>query len=207
MIADTVLCFDRDSTIDVNPHPDHDAVPIAWVKAWAHAPEHEHIDVWATGNQRLAGEARIPGTEHARSCWERLEGRDPSDEYPTEESTVLSLSRRVLRTILPNLDTTFSRENHDYQPGRRDRLRLIKDCYEHPDSGYEDLPRFLVVDNATLSDIDGEGWQWWLPWEFTESVRHRGEPLTVPDTTDYPNKPVGLDDREAQYTLSASILQ
>ena len=61
-VVDTVLCFDRDYTIDVNAHPEYDAVPLAWVKAWAHSPEYDHIDVWATGNQHLITEAQIPGT-------------------------------------------------------------------------------------------------------------------------------------------------
>jgi hypothetical protein len=54
-----VLAFDRDWTVDVNPHPHRDAVPLEWVRYWAHEAEHE---VWAIGNQDLVEEADIPGT-------------------------------------------------------------------------------------------------------------------------------------------------
>jgi HEAT repeat protein len=54
-----VLAFDRDWTVDVNPHPNRDAVPLAWVRYWAHEVGHE---VWAIGNQDLVDEAEIPGT-------------------------------------------------------------------------------------------------------------------------------------------------
>jgi hypothetical protein len=54
-----VLAFDRDWTVDVNPHPHRDAVPLTWVRYWAHETNHE---VWAIGNQDLVEEADIPGT-------------------------------------------------------------------------------------------------------------------------------------------------
>jgi hypothetical protein len=54
-----VLAFDRDWTVDLNPHPRHEAVPLRWVRQWAHETEHE---VWAIGNQDLVEEADIPGT-------------------------------------------------------------------------------------------------------------------------------------------------
>lgn len=54
-----VLAFDRDWTVDVNPHPRHEAIPLEWVRYWAHDTEHE---VWAIGNQDLVKEADIPGT-------------------------------------------------------------------------------------------------------------------------------------------------
>jgi hypothetical protein len=53
-----VLAFDRDWTVDLNPNPNHDAVPLEWVEYWAHASDHE---VWAIGNQDLVDEAEIPG--------------------------------------------------------------------------------------------------------------------------------------------------
>ena len=55
-----VLAFDRDWTVDVNPHPNRDAVPLEWVRYWAHERPHE---VWAIGNQDLVAEAQIPGVE------------------------------------------------------------------------------------------------------------------------------------------------
>jgi len=53
-----VFAFDRDWTIDVNPHPRHDAVPLEWVRHLAHETPHA---VYAIGNQTLAEEAAIPG--------------------------------------------------------------------------------------------------------------------------------------------------
>lgn len=53
-----VLAFDRDWTVDLNPAPGKQAVPLEWVTYWA---ESEH-ECWATGNQRLVEEAGIPGT-------------------------------------------------------------------------------------------------------------------------------------------------
>lgn len=63
-----VLAFDRDWTVDVNPHPHREAVPLAWVQYWAHDTEHE---VWAIGNQDLVDEADIPGTVE---CIRRRDG-------------------------------------------------------------------------------------------------------------------------------------
>jgi len=55
-----VLAFDRDWTVDVNPHPNRAAVPLEWVRYWAHERPHE---IWAIGNQNLVDEADIPGIE------------------------------------------------------------------------------------------------------------------------------------------------
>jgi HEAT repeat protein len=54
----TVFAFDRDWTVDVNPHPRHEAVPLEWVRHLAHETSHP---VYAIGNQDLAEEAAIPG--------------------------------------------------------------------------------------------------------------------------------------------------
>jgi hypothetical protein len=53
-----VFAFDRDWTVDVNPHPHHEAVPLEWVRHLAHETAHA---VYAIGNQDLATEAAIPG--------------------------------------------------------------------------------------------------------------------------------------------------
>jgi hypothetical protein len=53
-----VFAFDRDWTVDVNPHPRHEAVPLEWVRHLAHQTDHP---VYAIGNQTLAEEAAIPG--------------------------------------------------------------------------------------------------------------------------------------------------
>lgn len=57
-----VLAFDRDWTVDVNPPPDREAVPLDWVQYWAHKTDHE---VWAIGKQDLVYEAGIPGVVEA----------------------------------------------------------------------------------------------------------------------------------------------
>ncbi|WP_246084449.1 adaptin protein [Salinadaptatus halalkaliphilus] len=57
-----VLAFDRDWTVDVNPPPNREAVPLEWVRYWAHEADHQ---VWAIGNQDLVYEAGIPGVVEA----------------------------------------------------------------------------------------------------------------------------------------------
>lgn len=57
-----VLAFDRDWTVDVNPYPGREAVPLEWIRYWASKTEHK---VWAIGNQRLVEEADIPGVAEA----------------------------------------------------------------------------------------------------------------------------------------------
>lgn len=64
-----VFAFDRDQTVDVNPHAEKEAVPLEWVKHLATETEHE---VWTIGNQTLTEEARIPGMNE---CVERLRKR------------------------------------------------------------------------------------------------------------------------------------
>jgi hypothetical protein len=39
-----VLAFDRDETVDVNPHPEKQAVPLSWIQ---HLNEETHHEVWA----------------------------------------------------------------------------------------------------------------------------------------------------------------
>lgn len=58
-----VLCFDRDQTIGLNPHPDMDPVPLSWIQFYAHKTP---LHVWATGNQQLQIEAGIPTPYEAR---------------------------------------------------------------------------------------------------------------------------------------------
>jgi hypothetical protein len=53
-----VFAFDRDFTVDLNPHPTRQAVPLDWVQTLAHETHHR---VYAIGNQDLADEAAIPG--------------------------------------------------------------------------------------------------------------------------------------------------
>ena len=74
-----VLAFDRDWTVDVNPHPRRKAVPLEWVRYWAHEAGYE---VWAIGNQDLVEEADIPGTvESIRQRDGHVDALGEQDEY------------------------------------------------------------------------------------------------------------------------------
>ncbi len=77
-----VFAFDRDWTVDVNPHPRHDAVLLEWVRHLAHETDHA---VYAIGNQTLAEEAAIPGVvdivgRHPDE-WDHWLGGKQSDGY------------------------------------------------------------------------------------------------------------------------------
>ena len=78
-----VFAFDRDWTVDVNPHPRHDAVPLEWVRHLAHETPHA---VYAVGNQTLAEEAAIPGVvdivgRHSDEWDEWLGDKQPDGRY------------------------------------------------------------------------------------------------------------------------------
>jgi HEAT repeat protein len=101
-----VFAFDRDWTVDVNPHPRHDAVPLEWVRHLAHETDHS---VYAIGNQTLAEEAAIPGVvdivgRHSDD-WEQWLGEKQPDGY------------------------------YEQFPLRRERLALIADLHPDAD-GY-----------------------------------------------------------------------
>lgn len=100
----TVYMFDRDYTVDVNPHPDKEAVPLEWIKYLARETDNP---VFATGNQHLRREALIPGLQEAKQIWEAMTGEDVTDEYEGRD---------------------FGRR---YKPTRRDGLRLVQEI--HPD--------------------------------------------------------------------------
>lgn len=68
-----VFAFDREFTVDLNPHPTRQAVPLDWVQTLAH----ETHRVYAIGNQNLADEAAIPGVvdivgKHRDDCGDWL---------------------------------------------------------------------------------------------------------------------------------------
>jgi len=99
-----VVCFDRDEAVSTNPHPDPEkpAVPLGWVKYLAHGVE--SVDVWATGNQLLRGEAAIPGTARAVELWEAL-GGNPESRFAVPPP----------------------------QLGRRNHLRIVQELYADHD--------------------------------------------------------------------------
>lgn len=118
------------------------------------------IPVWAIGNQHLRTEAKIPGINEAEWLWEELEG----DEYEYENSEF---------------------ENY-IKPRRRDGLRLVRDLYEaaYPDEDF----RFIVVDDADVSDLEEEGpWTWYAPWDFVEAVEAGEFALEEPPTDSFRN--------------------
>ncbi len=100
----TVFAFDRDWTVDVNPHPHHDAVPLEWVRYLAHVTDHH---VYAIGNQDLADEAAIPGVvdivgQHGDDWDQWLGAKQPDGRY-------------------------------ERFPSRRERLALIEDLHPDAD--------------------------------------------------------------------------
>ena len=171
----TILCFDRDLTIDVNfpDNPDTiddkqipedaDPVPLEWVQHWTHETDYP---VWATGNQHLRSEAAIPGIEDAESIWEAYW----TGEYEYEN------------------DTTY----YD-KPARRDGLRIIQDVYDalFPETDFE----YIVVDDVDLTDMASEGWTHYYPWDFVDAVRDQSAPVEQPPAdTPVPGRPMQSDD-------------
>ena len=100
----TVFAFDRDWTVDVNPHPRHEAVPLEWVRHLAHETDHA---VYAIGNQNLADEAAIPGVVDIvgrhHDDWDEWLGRKQPDG------------------------------RYEHFPARRQRLALIEDLHPQAD--------------------------------------------------------------------------
>ncbi|MDS0258704.1 HEAT repeat domain-containing protein [Haloarcula sp. S1CR25-12] len=138
-----VFAFDRDWTVDVNPHPRHEAVPIEWVRHLAHETDHA---VYAIGNQDLAEEAAIPGVVD-------IVGRhdDPWDEW---------------------LGTKQPDGYYEQFPLRRERLALISDLHPNADDyivvddldlsdvdGWEHYHAWDFVPAVEHGDIDPA-----LPW-------------------------------------------
>ena len=175
-----VLCIDRDGTVSVNPHPDHRAVPIGWLQHWYHV---EDIPVFASGNQHLRTEAKIPGITEVERLWEELEG----SEYQYENSQF--------------------RDFH--KPRRRDGLRLVRDVYEaaYPDEDF----RFVVVDDADVSDLEDEGpWAYYTPWDFVSAVESGDFALKEPPSDAYRNDGVpfnSTDQPDFEYDQSRELRQ
>lgn len=100
-----VFAFDRDWTVDVNPPPQQEAVPLSWVQHLAHETPHE---VFAIGNQLLAEEAAIPGIvdivgRHDEADWMETLGTKQSNGYyehfPTRRERL-----HMLAEIFPDAD-------------------------------------------------------------------------------------------------------
>lgn len=107
-----VYCFDRDYTIDVNPHPDRRAVPLEWVRRLRDTGH----PVWAHGNQALVDEAGIPGIREALA--RRREQADESDGHASPEDPKPVLIRRrerlrLIRDLHPDADRTAAVDDVD----------------------------------------------------------------------------------------------
>ncbi|MFC7043798.1 hypothetical protein [Halonotius sp. GCM10025705] len=139
----TVFAFDRDWTVDVNPHPRHEAVPLEWVRYLAHETSHA---VYAIGNQDLAEEAAIPGVVD-------IVGRHEDDW------------EQWLGAKLPS-------GRYEQFPKRRERLSLIADLHPEADefvviddldlsdvSGWEHYHAWEFVPAVKQGLIDPD-----LPW-------------------------------------------
>lgn len=158
-----VVCFDRDEAVSTNPHPDPQKPAVPL--GWVKYLAHEApgVDVWATGNQTLTREAAIPGMDRALGLWHATNGTPDS------------------RFSVPDLER--------YDPARRDRLHIVGDLYETVDH----QPRFIVVDDADLSNMARHGWRHFFPWEFVTAVESGQGPLRIPPDHGYSDDPFPRD--------------
>ncbi len=155
-----VFAFDRDSTVDVNPPDDGSpAVPLEWVAYLAHETDHE---VWATGNQRLAEEADIPGDEAAVQGYIDRWG-NPEDHIAARPAP--NLEEQVLddpHAPDPDLTTAVYRyQTEDIRPSRQQRIRLVGALFPQAD-------RYIAVDNRYLGFVNG--WEHYLGWELVKEI-------------------------------------
>lgn len=152
-VPSTIVCFDRDHTVSVNPHPEKRSVPLAWVKYLAH--EVPTVDVWATGNQLLREEASIPGIAEGITCWRAL----TLPHAPVEYHAYVPTGARL--------------------PGRREGLQLLRAVYDRlsqPEQTYE----LVVIDDVDLTDLETDGWTHYFPWDFVTAVESGTGPVDVP---------------------------
>ncbi|MFC7074691.1 hypothetical protein ACFQJ7_08515 [Halovenus rubra] len=148
---DTVVCFDRDYTVSVNPHPNHEAVPLSWVKHLAH--ERREIHVWATGNQYLRKEAAIPGINEAITSWQELMLPDSVERF---------------REYVPPQSARL---------GRKEGLALVRAIYEELNPNPKNQPDFIVVDDVDLSGLGG--YEHKFPWTFVDAIESGTAPVDV----------------------------
>jgi len=149
-----VVCFDRDYTVSVNPHPKQQAVPLSWVKHLAH--EQTEVDVWATGNQLLREEAAIPGISEAITSWRELTLPDSVEQF---HEYVPPQARK---------------------PSRKEGLRLVKVVYDEITAALDIDIQFIVIDDVDLTQLESEGWKHYFPWDFVSVIKNETTSVSVP---------------------------
>jgi len=151
----TVYAFDRDHTVDTNPHPERAAVPLDWI---VELRAREGTSVWAIGNQRLTHEAGIPGVVE-------LQTRLGDGGVRTRGLQLLTGLDRLLPATAADAmipDPVAEALADVSMPPRRERLRLLERLFPDADG-------YVVVDDADLRDV--EGWTHYFPWEFYREFR------------------------------------
>ncbi|WP_164471663.1 adaptin protein [Halosimplex salinum] len=151
----TILAFDRDDTVDVNPPADREAVPLAWLRAF---DDQDAVEVWAIGNQRLRYEAGVPGVPEllAELGDSRVRSRLLAGMMLVEwRLHGYPGLRSMFAAAAPYVDSGML-------PTREERLRLLADLREN-------TTEYVVVDDIDRSHVDG--WTHYYPWEFVEAIR------------------------------------
>ncbi|QCC51413.1 HEAT repeat domain-containing protein [Halapricum salinum] len=179
-----IFAFDRDWTVDVNPHPHHEAVPLEWVRHLAHETDHA---VYAIGNQELTEEAAIPGVVD-------IVGRHPDhwDEW---------------------LGSKQPDGYYEQFPLRRERLSLIADLHPDADGyividdldlsdveGWQHYHAWDFVPAVRQGDIDPD-----LPWAG-EPVADGGMPTIagiIPSGADHLRRFLREQDRTPAFEITS----
>lgn len=167
----TVYAFDRDHTVDVNPHPERAAVPLDWI---VELRAREGTTVWAIGNQRLTHEAGIPGVVELQNRLGDRGARTRGLSLLIRLDWLLpaTVSDGMIPAPVAELLASLS------MPPRRERLKLLERLFP-------DAEAYVVVDDADLRDV--EGWTHYFPWEFYREFRadfEEAEARTGTDRTD-----------------------
>ena len=130
-----VFAFDRDHTVDSSPDPG--PVPLAWVK-WLGTQS--GIEVWAVGNQKLKGEAGIPGVDEMR--------------------VRLGIPKKKAGSAFKDRNNTLDRRTRNVN-SKIKRLKFLAQMFPAAE-------RLIVVDDFDLSRADG--WEYYDPDEFMRVV-------------------------------------
>ena len=160
-----VFAFDRDDTVTSGSAPG--PIPTAWVKHLADETDHE---VWATGNQKLTGEAGIPGTDDLIERYHERWG-DPVEHFEARSHPKVE-TREGLPAGAPDPDivsAVYLREGNPAPSGwqsggslsRTRSLRLLAALFPDHDE-------YVVIDNKYLGHL--REWTHLYPEEFVSFV-------------------------------------